>query len=217
MTVSTTVLSNFPFQGDLLDENGNITQQWRLFFQSMYTRIGGQTAPSNSSLGTSVNTNTDGITLVTAIANSNTTSIAGLTSTSNANATTVAGLKSTSNANATTVASLSATSLANTTTVANLTITTNNNTTAINNLTAVVNAAPGAVMPVTVGASPFTYKASKKGAVAVSGGVVQSIQLTRDGIAFYNVGLLDGIVALSTNDSVLVTFTTAPIMTFFPT
>lgn len=137
MTVSTTVLSNFPFQGDLLDENGNITQQWRLFFQGMYTRLGGQNAPSNAALGTVVNSLTD---------------------------------------------------------------------------------PPGPVIPVIVGASPFTYKAPKRGALVISGGGLTMVEVTRDGVTFYNTGSFRGMFALSINDSIRVKYLTAsaPLMTFFP-
>ena len=48
--VTTTTVSNVPVQGEMLDQNGVLTQQWRLFFQNLYTRIGGQIAPSNSVL-----------------------------------------------------------------------------------------------------------------------------------------------------------------------
>ena len=208
-----TVLTNLPVQGEMLDENGHLTQQWRLFFQALYTRIGGQLAPSNAVLAI--------------VSNATNGNVAGLTSTSNANATTVAGLSTTSASNATTVTGLAAATASNTTAIQSLITATNSNTTSIASLLtttnqntaaiAALNAAPAAVMPVTVTASPFSYKALNKGAVAVSGGTVQSIQLTRDGTAFYNVGLVDGIIAMSTNDSVVVTYTTAPVMTFFPT
>lgn len=203
MTISTTVLSNFPFQGDLLDENGNITQQWRLFFQGMYNRLGGQTAPSNAVLGGAANDSAVAVAAVNVNTNKNTVAVAGLTTTSNANAATVS--------------SLSAISAANATTVTNLTTTTNNNTTAITNLTAVVNAPPGLVVAIVVGASPFTFKALQKAALIVTGGTVSALQITRDGMAFYNTGSVSGMFPLSTNDSIVVTFSTAPIITFFPT
>lgn len=46
MTLPTTPLTNAPMQGPVVDKNGNITQQWRTFFEFLYTRIGGLNAPS---------------------------------------------------------------------------------------------------------------------------------------------------------------------------
>ena len=161
--VTTTIVSNVPFQGDMQDDNGILTQQWRLFFQNLYTRIGGQIAPSNSALG-------------------NTFAIIGSTITA-------------------------------------LTTSTTANATAIVNLAAIVNALPGAVAPVAVGASPFTFTTSKKGALVISGGGLKLVEITRDGTNFYSTGAVRGMFPLSTNDSIRVTYLAAsvPVLTFFPT
>ena len=113
------------------------------------------------------------------------------------------------------VSNLTTTSNNKATTVSGLTTTTNNNTAAI----AVLNAAPGAVAPVTVGASPFTYKAAQKGALIISGGSLRRVEVTRDGTTFYGTGNLRGMFPLSTNDSIRVTYLAAlvPVLTFFPT
>lgn len=201
MTIATTVLTNLPVQGEMLDENGHLTQQWRLFFQGLYIRIGGQAAPSNLALGSTTDTSSGAISSLTTATNSNTTNISNLTTTSNNNATTVSGLTTTSNNNATTVS--------------NLSMATNSNTTAI----ATLNAAPGAVAPVTVTASPFTYRAIQKGALVISGGSLRRVEVTRDGTTFYLTGTLRGMFPLSTNDSIRVTYIAAlvPVLTFFPT
>ena len=150
----------------MLDENGNLTQQWRLFFQDLYLRVGGNSAPTNLVLATSSN---NYVTQITALQ----------------------------------------------TTVSGLTTSTNNNTAAI----ATLNAAPGAVAPVTVGASPFTFQATQKGALVISGGGIRKVEITRDGTTFYSTGAFRGMFSLSTNDRIRITFTTAaaPVMTFFPT
>ena len=155
----------------MLDENSNLTQQWRLFFQDLYTRVGGNQAPSNLILATS------------------------------------------SNGYASQITALQTATTGNTTNISSLTTTTNNNTAAI----ATLNAAPGAVAPVTVGASPFTFKASQKGALVISGGGLRRVEITRDGTTFYSTGAFRGMFPLSTNDSMRVTFTAVPVLTFFPT
>ena len=147
----------------MLDQNGVLTQQWRLFFQNLYTRIGGQIAPSNSVLGNVFN-------IIGA-------SIAVLTTSTTANAA------------------------------------------AIVSLAAIVNAPPGAVAPVIVGVSPFTFTTAKKGALVISGGGLKLVEITRDGTNFYNTGAFRGMFPLSTNDSIRVTYLAAsvPVLTFFPT
>lgn len=52
--------------------------------------------------------------------------------------------------------------------------------------------------------------------VIISGGTVSSIEFTRDNSTFYTTGLLTGIVRLSPNDRVRVTYTVAPTMTLVP-
>lgn len=206
-------LTNLPVQGGMNDENGNLTQQWRLFFQDLYTRVGGNQAPTNSTLATSGNTNAGAITSLTTQTNSNTTAITGLTTSNSNNATAISNLTTTTNGNTTSINNLTTTSNNNATTVSNLTTSTNANTTAI----ATLNAAPGAVVVVTVGASPFVYKASQKGALVISGGALRRVEITRDGTTFYSTGAFRGMFPLSTNDSIRVTFTTAPVLTYFPT
>lgn len=75
------------------------------------------------------------------------------------------------------------------------------------------NGANQAVVP---GLSPFTYTAPRDGRVIVSGGTVTTIEIGRGG-AFVVVGLVAGIVPVTANDRVRVTYVVAPTMTFMPT
>lgn len=77
--------------------------------------------------------------------------------------------------------------------------------------------APAAEVPVTVGASPFTYSAPVKGTVIVSGGTVSAIAFSRDGTTFYAIGQTAGMFTLNAQDRLRVTHTGAPTMTFVPT
>ena len=54
MALPTTTLTNLPVQGPMLDDSGILTQQWRLFFQNLYTRVGGNQAPTNATLSAAV-------------------------------------------------------------------------------------------------------------------------------------------------------------------
>ena len=53
-TLPTTTLTNLPVNGPVVDANQNLTQQWRLFFQDLYVRVGGNKATSNSQLQTAI-------------------------------------------------------------------------------------------------------------------------------------------------------------------
>ena len=53
-TLPTTTLTNLPVNGPVVDDNNNLTQQWRLFFQDLYVRVGGNKATSNSQLQTAI-------------------------------------------------------------------------------------------------------------------------------------------------------------------
>lgn len=66
---------------------------------------------------------------------------------------------------------------------------------------------------VTVGASPFVYTAASDGNVIVTGGTVSLIQYGRNA-AFTSIGITSGIVPVFAGDSVRVTYTALPTMTF---
>lgn len=69
---------------------------------------------------------------------------------------------------------------------------------------------------VTVGASPFTYTALVGGSVIVQGGTVSQLAISRDGTTFYVTGLTAGVIPLSQNDKLKITYTVTPTVTFLP-
>lgn len=68
---------------------------------------------------------------------------------------------------------------------------------------------------VAVSASPFTYTAGFDGTIVVTGGTVSAISLIRQGTSVAT-GITAGLIPLSRLDSVQVTYSAAPTMTFFP-
>ena len=68
---------------------------------------------------------------------------------------------------------------------------------------------------VTVGDSPYSYTPSIAGTVAVSGGTVTDISITRKGTSIPT-GITSGLIPVASNDTVVVTYTTAPTMNFLP-
>lgn len=77
--------------------------------------------------------------------------------------------------------------------------------------------APAAEVPVTVGASPFSYNAPVKGSLIVSGGTVSAIAFSRDGSTFYATGQTAGMFTLNAQDRLRITYTVLPTVTFVPT
>ena len=71
------------------------------------------------------------------------------------------------------------------------------------------------IQAVTPGASPYTYTAPQYGTLAVSGGTVTAITLTRAGITAA-IGILAGLVPVATGDKVTITYTVAPTINFIP-
>ena len=69
---------------------------------------------------------------------------------------------------------------------------------------------------ITVGASPFAYTATATGSVAVSGGAVTNMTLTRGGTVVWNTTLSSDVIPVTLNDVVTVTYTTAPTMNELP-
>lgn len=74
----------------------------------------------------------------------------------------------------------------------------------------------GLVSSVSVGSSPFNYVAPTGGAVIVQGGTVSLIKLSRDGTTFFTTGMTSGVLPVSQGDTVQVTYSGAPTMTFLP-
>lgn len=77
--------------------------------------------------------------------------------------------------------------------------------------------APGAVIPVTPGASPYTFTAPSKGFVLLTGGTVSAVEFSRDGTTFYSYGTTSGQFQLNKADRIRITYTVIPTMTFVPT
>lgn len=77
-----------------------------------------------------------------------------------------------------------------------------------------LTAAPGAIEPVTIGASPFSYTAPVAGHLVISGGSVSQLRIVRGRVSFnYPLG---NQVPVSPGDIVIVTYATAPSLTFIP-
>ena len=68
---------------------------------------------------------------------------------------------------------------------------------------------------ITVTASPFAYQNTGlyDADVIINGGTVTQIQFSRDNSTFYTIGTTQGMVRLSPNDRVVVTYSSAPTMT----
>lgn len=75
---------------------------------------------------------------------------------------------------------------------------------------------PGAESTLTVTQSPFTFVAAQRGFVIVQGGTVSMIQFSRGGVQNYNTGATTGVFPLSAGDSLIVTYSGIPAMTFVP-
>lgn len=75
---------------------------------------------------------------------------------------------------------------------------------------------PAPESSVAVTTSPMTYVATQKGFMVVSGGTVSAIAFSRDGTAFYTSGEITGSFPLSNGDSLRITYTVIPTLTFFP-
>lgn len=74
-------------------------------------------------------------------------------------------------------------------------------------------ASPGAAA-VTLTGSPFTYTAPADGSLAVSGGTVSSITISRRGATAVSAGVTAGTVALLAGDVVVITYSSAPTVNF---
>lgn len=75
-------------------------------------------------------------------------------------------------------------------------------------------ASPSAISTISVGASPTSFTASESGSVAISGGAVTGVTLTRS-----TVSVALGAVALvpvNNGDVVQVSYSSAPTLTFIP-
>ena len=73
---------------------------------------------------------------------------------------------------------------------------------------------PQAENAVTLTGSPFTYSAGIAGFLIVTGGTVSLIKFVRNGT--YTTGQTSGTFPLSAGDSLIITYSGAPIVTFVP-
>lgn len=73
---------------------------------------------------------------------------------------------------------------------------------------------PNQEVGVTVGVSPATYQATANGTLLVKGGTVSAISLTR--LNTYVLGITSGLVPMSIGDSVTVTYSVLPTLTWIP-
>jgi hypothetical protein len=69
---------------------------------------------------------------------------------------------------------------------------------------------------ITVQPSPFSFIAPTKGFVMISGGAVNLVQFNRSGTNI-NTGQTNGTFPVSLGDTIRVTFSGKPVMTFVPT
>lgn len=83
--------------------------------------------------------------------------------------------------------------------------------------TGLVNGQPtGIPAPVTAGPSPYTYKASQGGTLIIQGGTVSMVSFSRDGVTNFNTGQTQGMFPVSAGDTLIITYSGAPNLTFVP-
>lgn len=68
----------------------------------------------------------------------------------------------------------------------------------------------------TLAASPAVYTAVIRGQAHISGGTVSLIEFSRDGTNWYDTGIVKGFVTMNASDSIRITYTVIPTLTFFP-
>jgi len=76
---------------------------------------------------------------------------------------------------------------------------------------------PASENAVTPTSSPFTYTAQNKGFLIVQGGTVSLIQFSRGLVANHTTGQTQGCLPLSQGDSLIITYSSAPNLTWVPT
>jgi hypothetical protein len=81
---------------------------------------------------------------------------------------------------------------------------------------ALLAGAPGPIVPVQPTASPFSFQAPSRGSLAVSGGTVSAILLSRGRVSGVNIGFTNGPVPMAAGDTVSITFSAAPTINFIP-
>lgn len=73
-------------------------------------------------------------------------------------------------------------------------------------------------LPATVApsVSPYSYKAAQGGTLIVQGGAVSMVSFNRDGVTNFNTGQTQGMFPLSQGDTLIITYSAAPNLTFVP-
>jgi hypothetical protein len=75
---------------------------------------------------------------------------------------------------------------------------------------------PSREAAVTPGASPYIYSAPVGGALIVQGGTVTLIEFSRDGVTWFDVGVVAGMLPVNAADQLRITYAVAPTLTFVP-
>ena len=88
-------------------------------------------------------------------------------------------------------------------------------TTAWQQFLAQMVAQPGPIASVTVGASPFAYKASESGHLLIIGGTVSAVSLNRGRVTVVT-GQTAGFFPMALGDTITVTYTVLPTIKFIP-
>ncbi len=82
--------------------------------------------------------------------------------------------------------------------------------------TAVTDGLPQPEEEAVVTASPFVYTAVIRGQAHIGGGNVSLVEFSRNGTDWYDTGLTAGFIEMDRADSLRITYTIAPTITFFP-
>lgn len=72
----------------------------------------------------------------------------------------------------------------------------------------------GPVAALVPGVSPYSYTATFGGTVIVKGGTVSKVELSRDGVTFYDTGQTSGMFTVALGDTLKTTYSVVPTMTF---
>jgi hypothetical protein len=76
--------------------------------------------------------------------------------------------------------------------------------------------ATGTPQAQTVGISPFSFVAPSGGTAILTGGTVSNVSFSRDGDTSYVTGQTSGMFTMSQGDSLIITFSQLPTLTFIP-
>ena len=75
---------------------------------------------------------------------------------------------------------------------------------------------PATEVAVTPGASPFKFTTNQRGFLIVQGGTVSLVQFSRGGVTNHTTGVTSGNFPLSAGDSLVITYSSTPNLTFVP-